>query len=55
MRWLESIISAMDINLSKHWEVMVAQEPGMLQFLGSQRVGQNLTTEQQLRIMSWLL
>ena len=55
MRWLDSIISAMDINLSKHWEIMVAEEPGMLQFLGSQRVEHKLTTEQQQRIMSWLL
>ena len=33
----------MDMNLSKLWD----GEPGMLQFMGFQRVGHDLVTEQQ--------
>ena len=36
----------MDMSLSKLWEI-VTGKPGVLQSMGSQRVGHNLATEQQ--------
>ena len=46
MRWLDSITDSMDINLSKFWEWRT-EEPGVLQSMGSQRVGHDLGNEQQ--------
>ena len=37
----------MDMSLSKLREIVLDREPGMLQFIGSQRVEQDLATEQQ--------
>ena len=39
MRWLDSITHSMDTNLSKLQEIVKDREPGMLQSMGSQRVG----------------
>ena len=46
MRWLDSIIDSMDMNLSKLRRQWRTGEPGVLQSMGSQRVGHNLATEQ---------
>jgi len=41
MRWLDGITEAMDMNLSRLWELLMGWEgkPGVLQSMGSQRVG----------------
>ena len=37
----------MDMNLKKLWKIVKDRKPGKPQFLGSQRVRQDLVTEQQ--------
>ena len=48
-RWLDSITDS-DMNLSKLQETVKDREPGVLQSMGSQRIGLNLVTEQQQQL-----
>ena len=44
MRWLDGITDSMDTNLSKLWEIVKDRGAWCA---GSQRIGQNLATEQK--------
>ena len=46
MRWLDGITGSMDMNRSRPQERVKDKEPGVLQSMGSQRVGHDLATEQ---------
>ena len=47
MGWLDGITDSMDMNLSKFQEIVKDREAGVLQIVGSQRVGHDVATEQQ--------
>ena len=48
MRWLDGIIDSMDMSLRKLWETVKDRRPGVLQSMGSQRIGHNWATEREL-------
>ena len=41
MRWLDGITDLMDMSLSKLRELVMDRKPGVLQSMGSQRIGHN--------------
>ena len=45
MRWLDGITNAMDMSLGKIQEMVRGKEAGVLQSMGSQRIGHDWETE----------
>ena len=41
LRWLDGITDSMDMSFSKLWELVMDRKPGVLQSMGSQRVGKD--------------
>ena len=39
MRWLDGITDSLDMSLNKLWELVMDRKPGVLQSMGSERIG----------------
>ena len=47
---LKIIKAILKKKAGENWNLPISEKPGVLQFMGSQRVGHDLTTEQQQKI-----
>jgi len=52
MRWLDGITNSIDMSLSKLRELVMDREAGVLQSMGSQRVGHDWVTELNNQIIN---
>ena len=55
MSWSDGITDAMDMSLSKPWSWWWTRNPGVLQYMGSQRVGHDWVTQLNwwYRVCNW--